>query len=123
MLTTLLLAVLIGLVFLIWYHAMRAREMASQWAKHLCERRRFQWLDGSCTLKKIRIKYQYGRLAIYREYQFDYTNDSAIRCSARIGLLEQTLVWTQFDLPSRLNQTTPSKQSDSKIKHLDDYRD
>ena len=73
---------IIGLLVLYWYDAMRAREMARHASLAACRDSNVDFLDDTVSLIKLRLKKdKYGRLTVYREYQFDFTSDGYTRYS------------------------------------------
>ena len=117
MLTTIMVIVGIFAIFGIWFNAMRANEAVRKMARHFCQRRNLQLLDDTCALKRIRLRSRYGKLAFYREYQFEYTEDFSIRKRAKIGIIGDQVEFTEFDLPSTTtNPNQTNKDNDPKIK-------
>ena len=76
----LIILLLISLLILYWYDSMRAREMARIASIRACKESDVSFLDDTVSLKKLRLKKNsYGRLSIFREYQFDFTSDGYAR--------------------------------------------
>lgn len=65
---------------LYWYTGAQAREKAVRVAIEACRAQRIQFLDGSVTLLRTRLRRgQSGRLGLQRTFRFEYSEDSASR--------------------------------------------
>lgn len=85
--TSLIAAVIIILILLVWLDGARARELATAISKELCKHRDYQLLDGSVVRKKTGIRWTSGGIRIRRMFSFDYSTDGADRLSGYILLL------------------------------------
>ncbi len=104
-----LIALIITLVILwLWQSNMRAKELAFNTAKSLCELHQVQLFDQTVSLKQFKLKrLPDGRMAFWRLYEFDYGTDSSTRYRGRIithghEVIEQSLKFQ--DGPSVLNR-------------------
>ena len=76
-----------------WWDSLRKRELALQAAQRACEKADVQFLDGSVSLRKIRIERDDDhRARLYREYAFDYSALGDDRHSGRVYLLGEQVI-------------------------------
>ena len=84
---------LIGIVFLVaaiayWLDAIRSKEIAREAGKKACLKYDLIFLDDTVVIEKVRLRRDgYGRMRIYRQYQFEFTNDGAYRYKGDIYML------------------------------------
>lgn len=78
--TTLVIFVLGTLGAWAWYSTLQARELANRVAIETCQRLNVQFLDGTVAFSTMRpARDSDGRLALRRNYVFDYTEDGMNR--------------------------------------------
>lgn len=73
----LLALAVLGLVALLWYRNLQARELAVRIARETCRQQGLQLLDATVALQRFALHRDVnGRLALERTYRFEYTEDS-----------------------------------------------
>lgn len=108
-----------------WQSNMRAKELANQKAKELCENDKVQFLDQSVTLKKLRFRrYLDGRMAFERSYHFDYATDDEKRYHGHIVIHGKEVTEAYLDSVNGVRQLnrvalTPSETSDKPADIID----
>ncbi len=98
--TSQLLVLAVGLaVVLWWWESNRARERALLWARSACQRAGVQLLDQTVVLQRARLRRaEGGRLAVWRFYDFEFTDTGERRCAGRAVLLGPKLLDLHLDL-------------------------
>ena len=75
-----IILLLISLVVVYWFDAMRAKEVARSASMKACNHSDVSFLDDTVSLKKLCLRRNaHGHLSIYREYQFDFSSDGYSR--------------------------------------------
>ena len=97
--TALFLITLIGLLAWLWLDGARARELATQLAVALCERRGLQFLDGTVVLRRVGLRRTPEGLRIRRMFSFDYSREGSGRHTGWLILLGTGLETVQLDEP------------------------
>ena len=70
-----------------WYDAMRAKELAREAGRRRCDEVGVTFLDDTVSLTRLRIRRDGdGRLAIWREFQFEFSSDGSARYGGEIVL-------------------------------------
>jgi len=70
-----------------WYDAMRAKERARDAGRRRCDEAGVTFLDDTVALTRLRLRRDGdGQLAIYREFQFEFTSDGSVRHGGEISL-------------------------------------
>lgn len=90
---------------LLWYAAMRARELAILHAGRLCARHGAQMLDQSVALHSVRPVWRGGPPRLARSYRFELSYDGDDRHRASLTLVGDRLV--NFSLPARDDPFAP----------------
>lgn len=90
---------------LLWYAAMRARELAILHAGRLCARHGAQMLDQSVALHSVRPIWRRGPPRLARSYRFELSYDGDDRHRASLTLVGNRLV--NFSLPARDDPFAP----------------
>lgn len=90
------LCVVIGLL---WYAAMRARELAVMYAGRLCVQYGAQMLDQSVALHRLRPQLKGGRPQLARSYRFELSYSGNDRHRGSLTLVGDRLV--DYSLPAR----------------------
>lgn len=88
------LLVVIALVAVVtyWLRAMQAKELARHEGRKRCQGLGLMFLDDTVVLKKLRLsRDQSGRMAIWRQYQFEFSSDGSQRYRGEIMLLGKEL--------------------------------
>jgi hypothetical protein len=76
-----------------WYEAMRCRERVRAAALHACRQAGLQLLDDTVEPLRLGLRRDVrGRLAFYREYRFEFTDDGSRRYRGRASLLGREVV-------------------------------
>lgn len=71
-----------------WLEGIRVKEIAISRGKAKCQSLGVHFLDESVVLTKLRLRRTtQGHIAIYREFSFEFTSDSARRHYGRLILL------------------------------------
>lgn len=71
-----------------WYSGARARERAVRVALDVCRAQQVQFLDGTVTLLRTRLRRDRGgQLGFQRTYRFEYSEDSASRREGFVVML------------------------------------
>jgi hypothetical protein len=84
---------------LLWYAAMRARELAILHAGRLCAAHGAQMLDQSVALHSLKPLWRGGPPRLARSYRFELSYEGDDRHRASLTLIGDRLV--DFSLPSR----------------------
>ncbi len=69
----------LGSVCLWWYSAVQARDRARSLARAFCQRQRWQLLDQTVALERMRPKRIEDRWKLQRRYRFEYSPDGGAR--------------------------------------------
>ena len=88
------LIVLFGLVSLIiyWLDSIRGKENATRYAKADCKKVLVEFLDDTVLIKKVRLRRNtQGQIAIYREYEFEFSSTGEFRYKGLVKLLGKHL--------------------------------
>jgi len=84
-----------------WWQTMQAREVAEKLAREACKRENVQLLDGTVSLKKIRIRWLTLQSSpVLRYFSFEFTHSGEERREGTIalsGLNQQILVMNLDD--------------------------
>ena len=91
---------------LLWYAAMRARELAILHAGRLCAEHGAQMLDQSVALHSLRPLWRGGPLRMARSYRFELSYEGDDRHRASLTLVGDRLV--DFSLPAREDPFAPT---------------
>lgn len=71
-----------------WYGAMRAKELAREAGRGRCRELGVTFLDDTVALVRLRPRRdEDGRVALQREYRFEFTSDGSARYGGEIILL------------------------------------
>ena len=96
----LLALALLGLFAWFWMDTLRAREAALAAARRACEAEGLQLMDETVAVERLRpARNDEGRLALRRDYLFEYSRDGADRHRGALTLLGREL--TLLDLRQR----------------------
>lgn len=91
---------------LLWYAAMRARELAILHAGRLCAAHGAQMLDQSVALHALKPVWRRGPPKLARSYRFELSYDGDDRHRASLTLIGDRLV--DFSLPAREGLVAPA---------------
>lgn len=92
--------ILLGLFAWFWMDTLKARETALTAARRACEAEGLQLLDETVAVERLRLaRDDAGRLAVRRDYVFEYSRDGADRNRGALTLLGREL--TLLDLRQR----------------------
>lgn len=87
-----LLVILIAFIFY-WLDSIRAKEIATKNALIACKKELIEFLDDTVVIKKVRLRRDVkGKIAIYREYQFEFSSTGEFRYKGVVRLLGQFLI-------------------------------
>lgn len=85
-------------LFLYWLDSIRAKEIASGYARNLCIKSQVELLDETVSIKKLRLRRNSsGRMVFYREYQFEFTSTGEYRYKGRVALSGKHLLGTEME--------------------------
>jgi len=71
-----------------WWDGLQKRELALQAAQRLCAQSGVQFLDGSVSLRRLRLRRDESQRArLYREYAFEYSTSGDDRHPGRVYML------------------------------------
>lgn len=90
---------------LLWYAAMRARELAIGHASRLCAEHGAQMLDQSVALHGLKPLWRGGPPRLARSYRFELSYDGDDRHRASLTLIGDRLV--DYSLPARADPFAP----------------
>jgi hypothetical protein len=90
---------------LFWLDSARARELATELARAMCERRGLQFLDDTVVLRRIGLRWTRNGLRLRRMFDFDFSLGGAGRRSGYLILLGTEVELYGMDLP----QDTPAE--------------
>ena len=94
------LAIIILLItsLLYWLDSINAKEIATQQAKSACKKQLIEFLDETVVIKKIRLRRNsHGQMALYREYEFEFSSTGEIRYKGNIRLLGRYLIDVEME--------------------------
>ncbi len=80
----LLFILLVFTVVWLWLDSARAREIATELAKVLCQRKGVQFLDGTVALRRLRLCDMGSGKRFARVFNFDYADDAGARYQGNI---------------------------------------
>ena len=117
-LSTLIALILVVMVIWLWQSNMRAKELAFESAKALCEAQDVQLFDQTVSLQKVRLKrLSGGYMAFWRLYEFDYGTDRSTRYRGRViihgpQVIDQSLHFQEgLSVLNRVNNLVPSPKT------------
>ena len=80
----------LGIALLGWYwtDALRCKEIARAAGRRACEQVEAQFLDDTVEITSMRLRRtSQGRIALYREYRFEFTHNRDYRLRGEIAML------------------------------------
>jgi hypothetical protein len=81
-----------------WLDSIRAKELATKHALAACKKVLIEFLDDTVVIKKVRLRRDTkGQLAIYREYQFEFSSTGEFRYKGLVRLLGKYLVDVEME--------------------------
>lgn len=84
-----LLLTLIVLAAWFWRGSLRARELVLHHCRAYCNHHGYQLLDATVALSGLKLKRnRYGRLGLYRSYQFEYSISGSDRLRGDTAVFE-----------------------------------
>lgn len=104
MLNALVWIIVIGLLTAFWLNSARAREMATEIARTLCQRRGLQFLDETVSLQRMGIRWTANGLRLRRMFRFDFSVEGMGRRTGWLILLGTDVEQLELGLP-RQSQT------------------
>ena len=78
------LLLIMALIAYYWYNQVNALDASRKAAKQITQQKGWAFLDDSVMQKVIRIKPRYGKLALRREFEFEFSDVEAKRFSGVI---------------------------------------
>jgi len=94
----LLWMVLFAALVAYWLNAMRAKEIARDEAKRLCQQSNVLILDDTVSLQRLRLKRNsLGQMDFLRTYSFEFTLDGEFRYNGEVILLGKRVFDSRLD--------------------------
>jgi hypothetical protein len=85
LLTDVLWLGLLAVVVAYFWQAQQVKELANRAAQQQCQREDAQFLDGSVGLRRLSLsRDETGRWRLWRQYQFDYSEDGVQRRTGQV---------------------------------------
>jgi hypothetical protein len=82
-----------------WIEAMRSKELACAAARRACQEHDAQFLDETVQLTRARLRRDTaGRIAMFRQYRFEFTSDSAVREHGELAMLGRRVIHISLGL-------------------------
>ena len=92
-----------------WFDSIRAKEIATKHASAECKKVLIEFLDDTVVIKKVRLRRDtQGRIAIYREYQFEFSSTGEYRYKGLVRLLGKYLIDVEME-PYQVNSLDESE--------------
>lgn len=94
------LAIIIFLIasLLYWLDSINAKEIATQQAKSACKKQHIEFLDDTVVIKKVRLRHNnHGQIALYREYEFEFSSTGEFRYKGNIRLLGKYIIDVEME--------------------------
>jgi hypothetical protein len=70
-----------------WLDSLRARELATEICRAVCEQQSLQFLDQTVALRRLRVRRTESGLRLRRIYRFDFSEEGVGRRSGYLILL------------------------------------
>ena len=81
-----------------WFDSIRAKENATEHAKNACNKILLEFLDDTVLIEKVRLRRNtQGHLAIYREYEFEFSSTGEFRYKGQVRLLGKYLIDVEME--------------------------
>lgn len=88
---------LAGLIWF-WLASLRAKELATEIAKHLCSKAQVMLLDDSVALKGLSLaRSRQGSMSIKRVFRFEFASDGRQRYQGKIVMLGIDIIGSEMD--------------------------
>jgi len=91
------LLMILGFIMAYWYNQTKAIEEVRRYGKQLTRERGWAFLDDSVVQQKIKLKPRLGRMAVYRIFEFEFSDVSAQRHSGHIKHHGGIVIEVQFN--------------------------
>jgi len=92
-----------------WLDSIRAKEIATKNALVACKKVLLEFLDDTVVIKKVRLRRDTrGIIAIYREYQFEFSSTGEFRYKGMVRLLGKYLIDVEME-PYQFNSIEESE--------------
>ena len=85
-----------------WRESLRAREAATAAGRRLCQANDVQFLDETVALARMSLGWN-GRVALLRNYRFDYSTDGANRATGLVVVQGRAIVHAQLHAPGTVH--------------------
>lgn len=94
-----------------WLRYMKIKELALTHCKKRCDQKNYTLLDETVTLNKTKLAFRNNHFIISREFYFDYTAASNIRCTGKVVLINNIITSFRWNLEATSSspRTTPDK--------------
>jgi hypothetical protein len=118
--STFIALLVIGAVIWFWRDSLTARELALKVCRRSCESEGLQFLDDTVALGSIHPAFPYGRPALRRVYQFEFSrhgNDRQLGTIILTGTHLQTLY-----IPNQADKVAPADSKGGIVIDLEDAR-
>jgi hypothetical protein len=91
------LLILLGFIMAYWYNQTKTIEEVRRYGKQFTRERGWAFLDDSVVQKTIKLKPRLGRMAIYRVFDFEFSDATAQRHSGHIKHHGGVVIEIQFN--------------------------
>ena len=93
---------LIAVAVWFWRESLRAREAATRAGRRICKDNDVQFLDETVALARMSLGWN-GRVALLRNYRFDYSTSGADRATGLVVVQGSAIVHVQLAHPETLH--------------------
>lgn len=91
------LLIILGFIAAYWYNQTKAIEQVRRLGKQLTRERGWAFLDDSVVQKTCKLKSRLGRMAVYRVFDFEFSDTDANRHSGHIKHHGGMVIEIQFN--------------------------
>ena len=91
------LLIILGCIMAYWYNQTKAIEEVRRFGKQFTKERGWAFLDDSVVQKSIKIKSRLGRMALFRVFDFEFSDATAQRHSGHIKHHGGVVIEVQFN--------------------------
>ncbi len=106
----LLLLGICGLLGWVWLDGARARELATELARTMCDRHGVQFLDDTVNLSRMGIRWTSNGLRIRRMFYFDFSREGTSRFTGTILLVGTDVEYLDIGQGNTVDTTSPTTE-------------
>lgn len=82
-----------------WLNGMRAKEAARKAGHQACDQEGVSFLDDSVVLEKVSLRRNNrGNMAIFRQYQFEFSSDGSCRYKGNLDMLGKQVLHCSLEV-------------------------